>query len=121
MHKKVIVIIKTNPWKRVEQKWEWLQKQTAGGKKKVHVIVGKHKLDNLRLHPFMTIFTSSVKETRNGKSEFRGRHFRRDPLQLQHVVLRPILHIQLWFAREGGAAFGSRSPVNCSPKKEKKH
>lgn len=64
MHKKVIVIIKTNPWKRVEKKWEWLQKQTAGGEKKVHVIVGKHKLDNLRPQPFMTIFTSSVKETK---------------------------------------------------------
>lgn len=28
----------------------------------VHVIVGKHKLDNLRLQPFMTIFTSSVRD-----------------------------------------------------------
>lgn len=62
---------------------------------RVHVTESKHKLEDLRLHPFMTILTSSAKETRQRKEvSFTVDLSVRDPLQLQQEVLRPVLHIQ---------------------------
>lgn len=49
------------------EKVEVATEANFGGGEGVHVIVGKHKLDNLRLQPFMTIFTSSVRETKKWK------------------------------------------------------
>lgn len=95
MQNELIAIDKNQSMEKGQRKWEWLQKRTGKKKKKVHVTEGKHKLEDLRLHPFMTILTSSAKETRKRKEvSFTVDLSIRDPLQLQQEVLRPVLHIQ---------------------------
>lgn len=89
----LLPLIKTNPWKRGRELG--VATEANRKKKKVHVTEGKHKLEDRRLHPFMTILTSSAKEARKRKEvSFTVDLSIRDPLQLQQEVLRPVLHIQ---------------------------
>lgn len=91
----------------------------ANCKKGVHVTVKKkkNKCDALHLHPFMTILTSSVKKDEKNKCETYDLDLERPPPKTACGAKAPFL-IQLWSAWVGGAAFGDRSPIFCSPREK---